>query len=347
MITNIPEKVNNVYQVFKDYFKEENVDLDYVPQNYAIIIYWKELTITNEFNDSVNIQGLYCKIKINKDGKLISDRPSFIRDSYTEYQFKSGYIHSHIPRMYDDNSYKLWQGSCLGTGPILNTIDKLKEDPNAYNDYMTWTLFCFELDKYVRVESVAGVPYYKMKTIAPVTTKTKPIEMSYVTSQSFYLRGGVVKNTRKQIIDNFVWYLLNNNVIKFTYANGNYTIGMSNKDLILNVSNAFLKWLEGYGQLHKIPSAIKESWIYDVKCINNKLYVIVNTSRCILNAKEFDNKPLNFYFKGKLVKLHITNIINTDESKNSDVKILNTKIIGSIIFKILYFINCNYGNKAN
>lgn len=344
---NIPETVNNIYQVFKDYFKEENVDLQKNSEfDYQILIYWKELTITNEFDDHINIQGLYCKINIGPNGKFLNHRPLFIRDSYTEYQFKSRYIHSHIPRIYND-SYKFWQDSCLGTGPIVNTIDKLQNYPNEFKNPMTWTLFCFELDKYVRVESVSGGPYYKMKDITPYNVRTKPISIRYYNNIRYHVPGNISDTLKKEIETKFSKYIINNNILKFTYKQGNYVIGMSKKDLIISISNAFLAWIKECGKIERIKSDfIIERLIRNAKVINNKLYEITDESNNV-KINEINNQNLNFKFKNQDVKLHITNITNIDESENSNVKILNTYVIGRIIFKLLYFINCNYGNKTN
>jgi hypothetical protein len=75
--------IKDIYQVFKDYYKEENVDIQSYNTYYDIIIHWDTITITNEYDEHVTIQDFYAKIKILASGRL-ANNPLFIRTTYTK-----------------------------------------------------------------------------------------------------------------------------------------------------------------------------------------------------------------------------------------------------------------------
>ena len=128
---DVSGNVFDVYEVFKNFFGEEYVDLqsevnliEHIPspeedgehydipqelfdnlQNlyqgayWDIIVYWPRVTITNEHNRSIDIYDLYAKITIQKDGTIPFEYRGFTlnRSRYTKEQFNhkngSGYMH--------------------------------------------------------------------------------------------------------------------------------------------------------------------------------------------------------------------------------------------------------------
>ena len=143
---------------------EQLEELEAVSENKRFIIYvwWPRVTVTNEYDKSVNIQDLYAKIEIQNDGCIPYECCGFRlnRATYTREQFVSDYLHSHI-RAIPKNDFTKFMEPCLGTGPIRNTIVTLK---NNY-DETTWMLFCQELSVYVTVESIIGGPWRRMENI--------------------------------------------------------------------------------------------------------------------------------------------------------------------------------------
>ena len=53
------------------------------------------------------------------------------------------------------------QTPCTGRGPINSTLSTLA----IGYDEAIWQLLCLELDRYVRVESIDGVPHYRLENI--------------------------------------------------------------------------------------------------------------------------------------------------------------------------------------
>jgi hypothetical protein len=192
-------KVYEVYDVFQNFFGEQFTDLQEVPEDDLIIsslsnwnvhpgdaegtwllngrqltsvknqwstlkpvimVWWPEVTVTNENDKSITIQDLYAKIQITLEGRIPYEVRSFMlcRTTFSEVQYISGYQHSHLPSFRGISGF---EAPCLGTGPINNTVLELKNNC----DSTEWMLFCQELSMYVTVESLRGGPYIRMETI--------------------------------------------------------------------------------------------------------------------------------------------------------------------------------------
>ena len=165
------EKPLKVYEIFKDFFGENLVDLqgfpDLIPESPAlgesgysgyIIVRFPHVTVTNEHERSVDIREVYVKLKIDHTGSLIG-KFQLSRAHFPMSHIRSNYAHSHIPGIPSLDSPFL--DPCLGSGPINNTINSLNVD----FDEDLWNLFCLELQKYVGTESVSGVPYRYLEHI--------------------------------------------------------------------------------------------------------------------------------------------------------------------------------------
>lgn len=323
-------KLDEIYKVFQDYYGEDRVDL----QNRSIYIHWPEITITNERDQSIKIYDLYAFITINSDYTLNSE-PYFMKTTYTNLQWKGKYIHSHLPHL-SSNNLTTWQKGCLGSGPIRNTIYTLKT--NSHVDIMKWTLFAWELDKYVHVESLNGGPYYRMESIRPD---------NYSAHSRLVLKGAssfIIDKIMVDITNDFLPYLFKSNVLKYRYVNNRYKFALSNDELILVISNTFIKW---YNTTPEIQAK------YPVKKLPNKLFVLAQfdgTYLCALSqSHSATSLPTTtifpFKFKGKEITLKIMGLNKEDEPKQ--VKVLNLQIIDSIITNCLIFINLYYGRNCD
>ena len=155
------KNVYDVHQVFKDFFGEEYVDLQNVPDDgqllplgvsldklsetnisdehiadfksrfedhkFAIMVWWPKVTVTNENDRSVEIDDLYAKIEILMDGTIPYENTGFKlnRSTFSKAQYISGYLHSHVHQFTNIPSFS---DPCLGTGPIKETIHSLKNE---------------------------------------------------------------------------------------------------------------------------------------------------------------------------------------------------------------------------
>ena len=80
-------EIKQVYDIFNDFFGEERVDL----QDTNIIVHFPKVTVTNEYNRSVDITHLWVKVPLNSNG-TIANIFCMVRSEYTYQQFVSGYF---------------------------------------------------------------------------------------------------------------------------------------------------------------------------------------------------------------------------------------------------------------
>ena len=365
----ILERPNEILEVFNSFYGSSNVDMQGVPSlsdiqdlitvgtvpkdvidsnhiedivnkstnihNYIdifILVHFPKVTITNENNKSLDITHLFVKVKINIDGTI---RGSFTlnRSEYTTNELNKNYMHSHV-RDIPKNNFTQFQSSCLGSGPIRNTMTTL----SAQYDLDVWRLFCLELNKYVQVESLEGTPYHYLETVnssdylIPLDTKYKVIDY-----RPFIYRHRWLKR--------FVEYYIRNNNLKFNFVNGNYSIGMPFKDYILDISNSFINWynnLRGPSVNFSLQTLINENLLIKVIIEGIDIQKVIH-----------DNIPTNpsystyqdsyvCTFKGNRITL---NIKDTNVEGNYSY-ILNIQLALYILRLILLIINYNYGKNA-
>lgn len=334
--------IQDIYDVFKHYYGENQVDLQTRGSLYKIYIKWNKVTITNEQNDSVDIYDFYAKLLISETGKLC-EVPYFLKQTYTHQQWQGNYIHSHITRL-EKHNFTQWKSSCLGTGPIKRTICKLMAQDyiaegnrerysiqHMFLDMDNWMLFCYELDKYVSVESLLGGPYYRMSTIAPVS-KVINLETPIMNmTPNYFLSYSVFKD--------FIKYLIENDVIKFAFKDGSYTIGNTLFECTLNMSNAYIDWLNSYKFPYTHDLNIVTKLLEEVYIVGNNMYDSLEECGCM----DETNLNLNFTFKGEPQFLHIIKGNYTPIK----YKVLQKACVNSILYILLRLINAKYGKQDN
>ena len=295
-----------------------------------ILVHFPHVRITNEYNRFVDINHLYAKVGVLHNGSM-NGYFSLNRAEYTYLHISSGYMHSHVSTI-PTSDFTKFQTPCTGTGPINDTISNLSNE----FDSDIWRLFCLELSKYVEVESIAGTPYHRLENLG--TSNMGAGENVFrVVNQLRY------ENSIKEMIKEFVSYFIKQGKLKFNYANGSYSIGMSFTEYILVISNEFIDWYnKKYNNKEwkytfdtlKRSDVLKEGII-----ANNKIYY--ENSRRNVNSYAAYNGQRMCTFKGKDVLINIVDINEVKEDNKSII--LNTNIALYILSKILCVINYRYG----
>lgn len=167
--------------------------------NFPLLVYFPDVTVTNERNDSINIKDLYVKFNISREGSLVG---SFYmtRTSYTKAQWSYRYIHSHAQSLHSG----WWSGCCLGSGPISRTVSMLCRD----FDLDLYLLLCGELDIYTRTESLTGGPYIRMNNITNTNVDSASNYM-----ETYYSFSSISHNDKME----FFYKLLSEYDGKFNY----------------------------------------------------------------------------------------------------------------------------------
>ena len=331
-----------VYDIFKEYYGEDKVDIQGLPDysketldesslNIFILVYFPEVRVTNEYDRSTVIKDLYVKIKITKEGKLV-ERFTFNRAKYTVQEWESNYMHSHSRTIYKTNP-DIFSTVCTGTGPINNTMSSLKFN---YNEDL-WRLFCLELDRFTQVESLEGTPYNRLENIGV---------MSYNVRLKFSSNSLDLFDNLNDVswinVKSFIEYLINSNVFTFSYYNNSYHLGMSEKDYIIKVSNAFITWynLNKYYEKYNLSTLLEKGVLIraylshkgELKTGTN-CYDSMNTIMTAQGAKVCT-------FKGKDITL---SIVYSNSDNDNTILILNCTFLGNLLMSILNLVNFNYG----
>lgn len=369
------EKANNVYNIFKNFFGEDRVDLQDSEVTGVLLLYsfgiakdsedayditedkmrqiesrnnerrmhiyvwWPRVRVTNEYGKSVIIQDLYAKVEIQCDGTIPYESRGFRlnRATYPLSQFNSNYMHSHIESIPKHN-FTLFMIPCLGTGPIINTIGTLKNE----NDEITWMLFCEELDRYVTVESITGGPYHRLESIGGNRRLISHIDYgwSMTFSTTPFLTLFNTTTLRK-----FIVYYLKNGHLSLNYKYEKFTPGMSYYDYIMDLSNSFISFyndnLKNTGIT--LATCIADGLLYKT-IVNNGIFYIAETSNDTIDStiEKYSNKPV-LTFKGKEILTTIINDIETHES--STAIIISNYVAMWILRNILGTINYRYENE--
>lgn len=296
-----------------------------------ILVHFPKVTVTNEFDKSVDITHLWAKVPINYSGIFLGINFTLNRSEYTYIQYISDYMHSHIRCIPKDN-FQRFEEPCLGSGPIKQTIRTLNI---AYNEEI-WNLFCLELNKYVSVESIAGVPYKRLEEIG--TRNSHPIGTELAYNRDIH---NSVSDHNIPLVRDFITHYLRTYNLKFSFDGYKYSLGMSSYDFIIHISNAFIKWYNSTPNIQRefpVSTLYANYLILDAIIKNRRIYT-TGERNSSFNVREVIGRKV-CTFKGKDITL---NIINIDNNQNSNKTIiLNIPIITYIYTCIIKTINYGY-----
>lgn len=272
--------------------------------NRKIIVHFPKVRVTNEFDKYIDIQDLYAKVEITNEGTMASESGfTLVRTTYPYRHFNSGYAHSHVRRV-DLSTAGEWQRPCLGSGPIKSTIYHLY----CNYDEQFWGLFTFELSKYVTIESVNGRPYIRLESVG-----RGDIDETLYNTQTRAL----IPNKRfTSLMNAFIEDYARKGKFKFKFIKGQYQIGESPVSSIINLSNAFIEFLNDYHTRIVDTPSFKTLMSKDIL----KKYIIsedtiynISSYRDVASARRINGKPL-FTFKGHQVTLNIILDSNIQEN---------------------------------
>lgn len=210
-----------VIDIIKEYFGEENVD---ATDNVYVVVYFPEITIQNEYEESHTILDTYVKFGISNTGTFVGDI-SLVRTTYDNLEFNAGYVHSHVPIL---REHPKFLRMCLGTGPINHTISYLGI---AYNK-VSWELFCAELEELLKVESISGGPYMRMSRITNYTNNCSYVIAKDIKACCTALPTEIL-SFANYLIDNYNFLVCQSRCV---------SNGKPYHELIVEISNIYIKW---------------------------------------------------------------------------------------------------------
>lgn len=292
-----------------------------------IIIRFPRVRVTNENDKFIDITELYAKVDVKSNGKL-AEFFTLMRTEYTMVQWESHYSHSHMP-----STEFRWQSPCLGSGPILGTQESLFSSFNLD----IWGLFCYELSKYVTVESLAGVPYRRLENVGNGNNLDPVYNQIYFSSPRF--RG---INT---MLSTFWDYFIREFNFPLSFINGAYALGDSVLNFAIHVTDLFANWYNKEASMGHYTVTLEEfksrSLLVEVIIKDGKIYSPRRENSLASRVPEIQGREL-FEFKGKMVTANFTGAPEEDGTNNT-VLLLNGDIISFLISRILRIINYKYG----
>lgn len=290
-----------------------------------ILIRFPRVTVTNENDQSIDITELYARVGVSVSGTL-SSYLKFFRAEYTVSQWISNYAHSHLP-----GAYLEWQQPCLGSGPIRSTQNYLE-----YNfDLDRWGLFCYELSKYVTVESLDGVPYVRLESVGILGNR--PIDFPYITTNNL--------SNYSPVLQTFSSYFLRTQTIDIAYVDGEYVLGCNPVDFLVDVTKCFLEWYNArltwrHGPRCDSLARLKDRGVLMEMVIINKQLCNPRRGTTPGELRSRQGERL-FTFKGETVTLNFTDL--DSEVISNSILLLNYDYVCSLLTRILKVINYNYG----
>lgn len=335
--TSIPQRVADVYEIFKNFFGEQFTDLQ-TCGGYYIMVWWPTVTVTNDNNKNVIIKDLYARIQVTSQGKIPYENRGFMlnRTTFSNEQWASGYSHSHIPRIYHQEIPR-WANPCLGRGPINNTIMDLK---NEYEEAV-WMLFCQELALYVTVESLAGGPYIRMEEIGASKELRDFRKFTQVENIRYFGRGFEDEDFDRTLKEFILWYLQHGH-LKFDYSQERFKCGLPYYDFMIDISNSFIEWFNLFGTRSKLEVLYQNDIILEVKVAQGKFYK--SDALSPINTSNVEGRPI-LQFKGDVKNLHIEPPVLDNEEYLTTL--LHHNLAMYILGRILRVINYRYCNEHN
>lgn len=323
--------------------------------NATIIVHFPELTITNERGRTHLIRDMYARVVLSPNGKLYSG-PQFHRATFTHAECKNNYLHSHVRTIRFDHLTE-WQGGCLGSGPIRDTISRL----SIGFSWEDWTLFAVQLDQYVHVESLEGGPYHRMETIGTNNGRWREqsdiirfprlsLPLSFSVSNVRVPRFS--ENFTKEHFSEFVTYFCRHfreTGLFIAFANDHYFWGSPVIETVEKMSNMFIEWFNTKRHLGEITATyeellqntiIKNSIVRNERLIN---YISESTTDN-RNYASYEGTYL-FHFKGNSVTFHYIPPETTEDLTIWEAsRTLNTSLVIAVIQAIETHITLVYGN---
>ena len=305
-----------------------------------ILIYFPTVRVTNEYDKYVDIKELWVKVPFYWTGKG-KGWFGMNRSNYPLNHFKGGYMHSHVSSI-PKNNFTNFQTPCTGSGPINSSLSTLA----IGYDEAIWQLLCLELDRYVRVESIAGTPYHRLENIpAPgMGTAIDRFSMGSLLGDVLWNRG-----FNREAFKLFIKYLLETKKLHFNFINGSYGLGMSFIDTVILISNEFITWYNA--EYNKGTFDITYSELVGMEVINE---CIITNGKIHLPRRVVRGSSNDYQryvgsrvctFKGRDVTLTIDGILSSEEESLNRTRILNVKYVEAIVSGILRILNYGYGRQ--
>ena len=372
------QKVFATYDIFKEFFGEEYVDLQNIPDNddmESSLLNWDcheseleghegswEVSDDNYNRISRTWESLVPEIYVWWPEVTVTneyDKSVKIRDLYAKipmtmnamipaeghgfYLTRSTYNPKQWIRGYCHShvpSFSREHGAPRFQAPCLGRgpIKHTITCLKTDNDVTTWMMFCQELALYVTVESLTGVPYIKLESI-DAWDRRRLINNSYEIIRATPTVVSLSNSDSKAKIRQFIAYYLVYGHLTFNYQDGHYTCSMPYYNFMVDISNCFIQWFNKNGNAERARSLFDSHVLVPVQVDEGSFYS--NPSLTSFDVDRLREQKI-LTFKGQDVMLSIEGELNASEAPTL---ILDHDLALYMLECILKIINYRYRNE--
>ncbi len=377
MCEHIYQKVHDIHDIFKNFFGEDNVDLQEYSKDYirdCLSLYLRDNAVKVEGAENTyevsevllkrmeenyssyksTIYVWWSQVTITNE----NDRSVNIQDLYAKIEVQmdgripyenAGFLlnRATYPReqflsnyMHSHIHYIPKSNFTQFMEPCLGK-GPIKETIGTLKnegDEVTWMLFCDELAMYVTVESLAGVPWKYLEQIGHSKQLISHCVFTSASSTSKALTASFFKEDTRA----FIGYYLRHGHLTLCFRDGKFQCGMSYYDYIIDVSNAFIDYFNtSFNPTEeKIRRCFNAGLLLHCKVRDGHFYSTLDSSqREALEA--YQGKPV-LTFKGRKI---CVSILDTDTSNATESIILDHGYAMYVLNNILRTINFRYKNE--
>lgn len=292
-----PQEVSNIWQ-------KTVKQMSYSDHFWGIVVYRPKVTITNENQDSIDIEDLYAIIPLGSNGLIASYPIYYLRTTYNRAQWNSGYLHSHTPSV-DIYNVCTPKNVCIGSGPINDIIYILNQnttDESPFN-YNLWRVFTTQLEQIMRVESISGGPYMYLEDVSNRRYEEIPLGSSamakYAAPNHF---------SGEKMLTAFINSFLTDTRIHFVLQDNQILIAESQIEFIDILTDYYQKW-----QNLVLETTHETPVLFNLKPFaikGNKIYRYIGSEN-----KPWEERTI-ITFKGVIHKLLVHGDTDTENIKS-------------------------------
>lgn len=312
IIPQVKEALEAIYPGNWD-IQEHLDDLSENPSfTYEIIILFPEVTLTNgQKGVSYKIKDLYVKLEYDEDFVLKNSMQGR-RGSLSITDYISNYRHSHLP----GSSSGVWQRFCLGASELSAITTELSSPRDIQGDFsiIQFELHMYQIDAYVRWESLGGGPHYRIRNIS-------------IPGETRHIHKAVVNSIFQKIIEK-----INNFPVKFDNTEKRFVIDfleledfLTKRILDFNLTDDTMCKKAGDSYIY--------SNSYDLRMLRNRI---------IEANEELEVQGVLYTFKGEKKRVVVEELDISENAEKNLEDVIHPDITNYVLEKLETFINYHF-----
>lgn len=278
---------------------------------YDVIILFPEVTLTNGVRGvSYKIKDLYVKLEYDENFVLknsMQGRRGIL--SVTDYS--CGYRHSHLP-----SSGMGWTNFCLGASELSAITTDLSSPRDIQGDFsiIQFELHMYQIDAYVRWESLGGGPHFRIRTIRIPGENRHILE-----SRKFNIYREILRK-----LDNFP--------VKFDNTNKRFVIDF------LELEDFLTKRIVDFGLSDNVMcKKAGDSYIYSTSYDLNFL-----RDKIIKANRKLEEDAVQYTFKGEKKRVVVEELDVTEDMEKNLEDVMHPDITRYVLRELESFINYHF-----